>query len=66
MLREGDKVYHYRNINRNAIITRLFKKSSNLLTIGGTTEQRLMAEIKYIDNDEVVTVFAGDLFKQFD
>lgn len=66
MLREGDKVYHYQNSNRDAVIIKLYKQQTKMMTLGGTTEQRLMAEIKYLDNQEHRVVYAGDLFKQFD
>lgn len=66
MLRVGDRVYHFQNSSRDAIITKLFNQQTKMLTIGGTTEQRLMAEIRYLDNQEIRVVFAGDLFKQYD
>jgi len=66
MLREGDKVYHFTNSSKIGIIKRLYRVKTNLMTTGGTSEDRLMAEIIFPGEDKVRTHFAGDLFKSYD
>lgn len=66
MLREGDKVYHFTNSSKVGIIKRLYRVKTNLMTTGGTSEDRLMAEIIFPGEDKVRTHFAGDLFKSYD
>ena len=66
MLREGDKVYHFTNSSKVGVIKRLYRVKTNLMTTGGTSEDKLMAEVIFPGEDELRTIFAGDLFKTYD
>lgn len=66
MLREGDNVYHYTNSTKIGIIKRLYRVKTNLMTTGGTSEERLMVEVLFPDDNKIRTFFAGDIFKTYD
>lgn len=66
MLREGDKVYHFTNSSKVGIIKRLYRVKTQLMTTMGTSEDRLMVEVTFPNEEKVYTYFAGDIFKTYD
>jgi hypothetical protein len=66
MLREGDRVHHFTNSTKVGVIKRLYRTKTQLMTTMGTSEDRLMAEVIFPNEDKVYTYFAGDLFKTYD
>ena len=66
MLREGDKVYHFTNSSKIGVVRRLYRVKSQLMTTMGTSEDRLMVEVIFPNEEKVYTYFAGDIFKSYD
>ena len=66
MLKIGDKVSHYMETHKVGTIINMYRKQSNLMMVGGTSEQRLMVEVKYQNEDKIFTYFAGDVLKSYD
>jgi len=67
MLKVGDKVYHFTTMNRIGEIVNIYNLSNNkLMTTMGTTESRLIVEVKYKDDNKIYRYNMGDLFKSYD
>lgn len=66
MLKVGDSVSHYMSTHRVGKIVNMYRTETKLMTVGGTSEQRLMVEIKYPNDEKVYTYFAGDILKSYD
>lgn len=66
MLKVGDKVSHYMETHKVGTIVNIYRTKSNLMTVGGTTETRMMVEVKYENEDKIYTYFGGDILKSYD
>lgn len=65
MIKIGDRVYFYQNMNRVGTVIDVITKSNNQLTVGGTTEARVYIKVRF-DDDEEVIYNRGDIQKYFD
>ena len=62
-----EKVYHYQSMNKVGKIVNIYSYSDNrLLTTMGTSEGRLIAEVKYDKDDRIYKYNIGDLQKSYD
>lgn len=67
MFKIGEKVYHYQTMNKVGKIINIYTISNNnLLTTMGTSEGRLIAEVKYENDDRIYKYNIGDLQKSYD
>tara|TARA_Y100001937_G_C7117954_1_gene331057 strand:- start:1908 stop:2105 length:198 start_codon:yes stop_codon:yes gene_type:complete len=65
MIKTGDKVYYYQTMNRVGTVVEIITERNNQLTVGGTSEARVLVRVEYPEGD-VITYRRGDIQKNFD
>ncbi len=65
MIKLGDKVYHWQEMNKIGEVIEIIKDKNNQMTVGGTTDVRVYYKVKYL-NEQTVIHRSGDIHKYYD
>ena len=71
MIKKGDRVYHWQEMNEIGRVVEIFTKKNNQLTVGGTTDTIVYYRVEYDSinnpNEKILKTFrSGDIQKYFD
>ena len=65
MIKLGDKVYHWQEMNNVGIITEVISSKNNQMTVGGTTDVRIYYKVEY-ENGDIKVYNSGDIQKHYE
>lgn len=65
MIKLGDKVYHWQEMNKIGEVIEIIKDKNNQMTVGGTTDVRIYYEVEY-ENGEIKVYNSGDIQKHYE
>jgi len=66
MIKIGDRVYHFQSMHNIGTVVDIITIKNNQLTVGGTTQARVYAKVKFDHDEKIITYNMGDLQKYFD
>tara|TARA_B100001121_G_C18593300_1_gene575741 strand:+ start:876 stop:1073 length:198 start_codon:yes stop_codon:yes gene_type:complete len=65
MIKVGDKVYHWQEMNKVGVVVEILRDKNNQMTVGGTTDVRVYYKVQYL-NEQTVIHRSGDIHKYYD
>jgi hypothetical protein len=66
MIKIGDRVYHFQNMDNIGTVVDIVSVKNNQLTVGGTTQARVFVKVKFDHDEDIITYNMGDIQKHFD
>jgi len=68
MIKVGDKVHHFMEMNNHGRVVNTIVEKNSLLTTGGTSSSNVFVVVEYIENDKKIyrNIRLGDLMKVYD